>query len=151
MFIFKKILIVGAALLLTTAVNFSIANESSSSSVPATEGSLKLVMQGLLANTQQLTSAILTEDFTKIEDIAKNIAEHPKASMETRMKLMKAMGTDMLKFKANDNVVHDAAINMIKNAQRKNLTLIGDDFKTMIGGCVNCHADFKAKVSVILK
>ena len=148
---FKKLLIVGASLMLTTAVNFSIAHESSSLSDHATEGSLKLVMQGLLANTQDLTSAMLTEDFTKMEKIAKNIAEHPKPSRETRMKLMKAMGTDMAKFKANDNVVHDAAINIIKNAQQKNLTLIGDDFKTMIGGCVSCHVEFKAKVSAALQ
>jgi len=148
MFTLNKILIVGAILLLTTALNVANAKESTPS---AAEGSLKLVMQGLLVNTQQLTEAMLTNDFASIEAIAKTIADHPKPSMETRMKLMKAMGANMAKFKANDSVVHDAAVNMIKNAQQKNLQLIGDDYKTMIGGCLSCHGEFKAKVADILK
>ena len=149
MFTLKKLLIVSATLLLTTAVNISIAKESTTTA--ASEGSLKLVMQGLLADTQQLTTAIFNEDFAAIELVAKNIADHPKPSMATRMKLMKAMGADMAKFKANDGVVHGAAVDMVKNAQKKDIKAIGENFQTMIGGCLACHGEFKAKVSDILK
>ncbi|MBL4940622.1 MAG: cytochrome c [Colwellia sp.] len=117
----------------------------------AEQGSLKSVMQGLLTATQALTAAVLTEDFVMIEKAAKNIADHPKPSMATRMKLMKAMAADMTKFKANDDVVHHAAVNMVKNAQQQNIKLITDDFQKMIGGCIACHSEFKSKVSVILK
>ena len=67
------------------------------------------------------------------------------------MKLMKAMGTEMARFKANDSIVHNAAVNMTKNAQQKNIQGITDDFKTMIDGCVSCHSEFKTRVSAILK
>ena len=149
MFTLKKILLASSILAFTTIVNFSIASESDLSKASAVEGSLKLVMQGLLADTQQLTTAMLVEDFANIEKSAKNIADHPKASLATRMKLMKAMGTEMARFKANDMVVHNAAVNMTKNAQQKNIQGITDDFKTMIGGCVSCHSEFKAKVSAM--
>ena len=149
MFTFKKILITTSILMLTTAVNLSIADENPSSQPTAPEGSLKLVMQGLLADTQQLTAAMLIEDFANIEKNAKNIADHPKASLATRMKLMKAMGTEMARFKANDSIVHNAAVNMTKNAQQKNIQGITDDFKTMIGGCVSCHSEFKTRVSAM--
>ena len=85
----------------------------------AKEGSLKLVMQGLLKSTQQLTAGMLNEDFTLIAANAKIIADHPKPSMATRMKIMKAMGAEMVKFKANDDIVHSAAINIMTNAEQK--------------------------------
>ncbi|MDX2367372.1 MAG: cytochrome c [Colwellia sp.] len=154
----KKLLLASSLLILTTA-NFSIAKDAMSSEAinadivkeKAAEGSLKLVMQGLLKNTQQLTAAMLNEDFTSIEHQAKSIADHPKPSMATRKKLMKAMGTDMAKFKANDNIVHSAAVDIMKSAQQKNIKDVGENFKKMIGGCLSCHNSFKNKVSAILK
>jgi len=151
MFNLKKILITSSIIALIATVNFSSASENSLLKKSAAEGSLKLVMQGLLVDTQQLTSAMLTEDFTLIEKIAKNIADHPKPSMATRMKLMKAMGAEMGKFKANDGVVHGAAVAMVKSAQNKDIKAVGDNFQTMISGCLSCHGEFKAKISSILK
>lgn len=169
----KKLLLASSLLMLTTA-NFSIANDAVSSdtdssaakssdavsaktvnvNVPkgsAPEGSLKLVMQGLLKDTQALTSAMLNEDFALIAIQANNIADHPKPSMETRKKLMKAMGSDMAKFKANDNIVHGAAVEIMKSAKQKNIQGVGENFKKMIGGCLSCHSAFKNRVSAILK
>ncbi len=138
-------------LILITVANFSIANEKGISKESAAKGSLKLVIQGLLVDTPQLTAVMLTEDFVKIEKVAKNIVDHPKPSMATRMKLMKAMGSDMAKFKANDGVVHGAAVAMVENAQNKDIKAVGANFQTMISGCLACHGEFKAKVSDILK
>lgn len=159
----KKLLLASSLLMLTTA-NFSIANDAAISAakssdalsakavkVNAPEGSLKLVMQGLLKDTQSLTSAMLNEDFTLIATQANNIADHPKPSMATRKKLMKAMGSDMAKFKANDNIVHSAAVDIMKSAKQKNIQDVGENFKKMIGGCLSCHSSFKTRVSAILK
>ena len=163
MLTYKKWLLASSLLILTTA-NFSIANDTVDSDKVSTdvistdiaktnanEGSLKLVMQGLLKNTQQLTAAMLNEDFTSIEYQAKKIADHPKPSMATRKKLMKAIGTDIAKFKANDNIVHGAALDIVTNAQQKNIMGVGENFKKMIGGCLSCHNSFKNKVSEMLK
>ena len=151
MFTIKKTLIVSSILVFTAIANISLANDSSSLKASAPEGSLKLVMQGLLVDTQQLTSAMLTDDFVNIEKTAKKIANHPKPSMATRMKLMKAMGADMAKFKANDSVVHGAAVAMVHSAQKKDIKAVGESFQTMIVGCLSCHGEFKTKVTAILK
>ncbi len=141
----KKSLMVGSFLMLSSMSTHIVANEI------APEGSLKLVMQELLDNTQQLTGAMLKEDYVLMETLSKSIADHPKPSMATRMKLMKAMGADMMQFKKNDGVVHGAAVNMIKAAQEKDIKSVGENFQIMINGCLSCHAQFKSRVSDILK
>jgi len=147
----KKRLLATALVILMTA-NISIANDAVISDViNAKEGSLKLVMQGLLKDTQALTSAMLNEDFALVAVQANNIADHPKPSMAIRKKLMKAMGADMVKFKANDDVVHNAAVAIMKNAEQKNIKGVNENFNKMIGGCLSCHRLFKNKVSAIFK
>ena len=159
----KKVLLASGLIFLTTA-NFSIASDVASSdklmanalntkaaTVSAAEGSLKSVMQDLLKETQQLTAAMLNEDFTLVAASAKNIADHPKPSMATRKKIMKAMGPKMAKFKANDDVVHSAAVNIVTSAQQKNISGVSEHYKKMIDGCLSCHSMFKSEVSAILK
>ena len=146
MLINKKLLLATSLVILTT-VNVSMANDT----VKAPEGSLKLVMQGLLKDTQELTAAMLNEDFTLIATKAENIADHPKPSMATRMKIMKAMGADMAQFKANDEIVHKAALDIMTNAQQKNIDGVGENYKKMIGGCLSCHSQFKDSVSALFK
>jgi len=146
MLINKKLLLATSLVILTT-VNVSMANDT----VKAPEGSLKLVMQGLLKDTQELTAAMLNEDFTLIATKAGNIADHPKPSMATRMKIMKAMGADMAQFKANDEIVHKAALDIMTNAQQKNIDGVGENYKKMIGGCLSCHSQFKDSVSALFK
>ena len=159
----KKWLLASSLLILTTA-NFSIAidtvdSDKVSTDVTSTDiakanankGSLKLVMQGLLKNTQQLTAAMLNEDFPLIAANARVIADHPKPSMATRMKIMKSMGSDMAKFKSHDGVVHGAAVDIVTNAEQQNITGVEEHFKKMIGGCLSCHSEFKNRVSDILQ
>ena len=145
----KKSLITSTLLLLasTTTVSFAHNHEASQQSV--TPQDLKTVMQGLLKDTHLLTTAMLTENFTVIELAASNIANHPKPPMQVRKKLMMAMGADMAKFKANDNIVHGAAVAMVESAQNKDIKAVGKNYQTMIGGCLSCHAEFKTKVSGI--
>ena len=145
MFSMKKKLTLGLFITLTSISAYTATNNV------APEGSLKLVMQGLLKDTQQLTAAMLTEDFVLIEKLSGNIAKHPKPSMATRMKLMKAMGSDMAKFKANDDVVHSAAVAINESAQQQDIKAAGEHFKKLIGGCLSCHVDFKNRVADILK
>lgn len=144
-----KTLVISSLLVLTGLSNTLQANNTDL--IQAKEGSLKQVMQGLLIDTQQLTKAMLMEDFKTIETLANNIANHPKPSLATRMTLMKAMGKEMANFKSNDDVVHGAAVAMAKNANQQDLKAIAENFQTMIGGCISCHSEFKTKVAAILK
>ena len=147
----KKTLLLSSIIAFTTVANISIAKDSNLPKLTAKEGTLKRVMQGLLTDTQQLTKAMLMEDFATIETLANNIANHPKPSLATRMTIMKTMGEEMVKFKSNDEVVHGAAVAMAKNANNKDIKAITENFQTMIGGCMSCHSEFKTKVSAILK
>jgi len=150
MFKFKKVLLVSLVLSLSS-VSTQLWAVDAVTSTSAKEGSLKLVMQGLSLDTEKLLEAILTEDFPLIESYAEKIADHDKPSMEIRKKLMKAMGVKMAKFKANDDVVHHAAVDIVNDAKNKDMTAIGKNFQVMIGGCLACHGEFKAEVSEILK
>ncbi|PCI60416.1 MAG: hypothetical protein COB35_09215 [Gammaproteobacteria bacterium] len=114
------------------------------------QDTLKIIMQGLLKNTHKITQGIVLHDFALIEKAAKNIAEHPKPSMMTRMKLVKAMGADMGKFKTKDDVVHHSSVNLIKAAQQKDMPAIQQEYQIMINGCVACHNEFKERVAKIL-
>ena len=152
MLIQKTTLLVSSFLILAMS-NFVSANVGASHETvqkTAADMSLKQVMQGLLLDTQQLTEAMLNEDFKLIAEKANKIANHPKPSMNIRKKVMKALASDMLKFKANDIVVHTAAVEIANSAKQKNITGVGENFNKMIGGCLSCHRLFKNKVSVIL-
>jgi cytochrome c556 len=155
----KKKRVLATSFLMLITANFANANNAEVSNTAsdeiakniATEVSLSMVMQGLLIDTQQLTAAMVNEDFTLIAMKANNIAKHPKPSMATRMKIMKALGADMAKFKSNDIVVHNAAVDISKNAEQKNIMGVAENYKKMIGGCLSCHSAFKNRVGAILK
>ena len=111
----------------------------------------KKVMQGLLVDTQNITKGIVLTDFTLIEKSAKKIVDHPKPDLAIRMKIVKALGSDMGKFKAKDNVVHKSAVNLLKAAKLKNMEAVTQEYQALINGCLGCHSQFKDKVAAALK
>lgn len=139
------------AVLVATVLSFSsvelIAQEE------ASEGSvnkLQLVMQGLLKDSQQLTTGIFYEDFAKIEQAAKNIADHPKPGMPTMKKVIGYLGKEMPTFKGLDMKVHDTAVDIGKAAGEKNISAVITSYHQLIDGCQSCHSQFKQRVSKIL-
>ncbi len=111
----------------------------------------KKVMQGLLVDTQNVTKGIVLTDFALIEKSAKKILKHPKPDLAVRMKMVKALGSDMGKFKAKDDVVHSTAVSLLKAAQSKNMKAVTQAHQALINGCLGCHSQFKDKVSAALK
>jgi cytochrome c556 len=151
MVLLNKSLIAIALFSITSLSSSSFAHNTVKSLPTAEEGSLKLIMQELLKDTKQLTQAMLTEDFALMAETAGRIADHPKPSLATRKKLMKAMGAEMGKFKVHDNVVHGSAVTIVEKAQQKDLQAVSANFNKMISGCTSCHAAYKVRVSGLLK
>jgi cytochrome c556 len=145
----NNVLLVTLTLMITTSL-YALADSSTKSAEILANVTLKSVMQGLLKETQQLTQGIILQDFSLIAQSASKIADHPTPSMMTKIKLMKALGTDMVKFKSKDDVVHNSSVAIVKYAQEKNLAAIQQKYQIMIDGCVACHSEFKEKVASIL-
>lgn len=138
-------------LIFTSLIILSLSALPSLANNTASEVTFKTVMQGLLTDTQNITEGIVLEDFTLIEKAATNIVDHPKPDLAIRMKLVKAMGSQMGKFKAKDTVVHDSAVALVKAAQAKNMDAVTQEYQTLINGCLACHTSYKEKVANILK
>ncbi len=138
-------------LIFTSLIIFSLSSLPSLAKNTTSEVSFKTVMQGLLTDTKNITEGIVLEDFTLIEKAAKNIVDHPKPDLAIRMKLVKAMGSEMGKFKAKDTVVHNSAVALVKAAQAKKIDAVTQEYQTLINGCLGCHASYKEKIANILK
>jgi cytochrome c556 len=112
---------------------------------------LRLVMQGLLEDAQQITAGIFLQDFSKIELAANKIANHPTPGMATKTKLVASLGPEMGKFKQFDSVVHDTAIVIATAAGEEDMASAITAYHQLIDGCQACHGEFKQRVAKILE
>ena len=113
--------------------------------------SLKVIMQGLLNDTKMITEGIFLENYPMIEKGAKQIAQHPQVPMETRKKLLKALGSEMGQFKGFDMKVHNTAVSIAQAAKNNNMEAILSNYHQLIDGCQYCHESFKQRTVEILK
>lgn len=107
---------------------------------------LKIVMQGLGANMARLMGGLWFERWWVVEQEAKKIADHPRASKQELARIKKILGKDMPKFVAQDKVVHDAALRLHKIAGKGDTTAILRELGTIQKGCVDCHATFRKRL-----
>jgi len=112
---------------------------------------LRLIMQGLLEDTQQIAAGIFLQDFSKIALAANKIAHHPAPGMVTKTKLIASLGPKMGQFKQFDSVVHDTAIVIATAANEEDMTAAMTAYHQLIDGCQACHSEFKQRVTKILE
>ena len=112
---------------------------------------LKEVMQQLLEDTKLLTEALISEDYKLIAESADRIANHQMADKETRMKLAKSFGPEMMQFKGFDMKVHNAATEINKDAVTQDMNSILTNYSILIKGCQSCHNSFKERAITVLK
>ena len=98
-----------------------------------------------------ITEGIFLENYPMIEKGAKQIAQHPPVPMETRKKLLKALGSEMGQFKGFDMKVHDTAVSIAQAAKDNNMEAILSNYHQLIDGCQYCHESFKQRAVEILK
>lgn len=111
----------------------------------------KLVMKGLLSNTKMITEGIILRDFALVEFAADGIVNHSKPAMSERKKLMKALGSDITKFKGFDHIVHSGAMKIKEAAKEKNMVTVIAEYQTLITGCQSCHGTFRDELSKALR
>ena len=66
------------------------------------------------------------------------------------MKLAKAFGPEMLKFKGFDMKVHNSATAINKATETKDMQSILSNYSILIEGCQSCHNGFKDRVVTLL-
>ncbi len=141
----KRLILIGSLLGISSGNLIAQENTSETSS-----NKLQLVMQGLLTDSQQLTAGIFYEDFVKIEQAAKNIADHPNPGKPTMKKVMGHLGKEMPTFKGLDMKVHNTAVDIVKAAGEKDMQAVVASYHQLIDGCQSCHSQFKQRVSKVL-
>ncbi len=133
---------------LTLAIGLSFMGASSQtlaetpidSSEPLT---LRGIMQQLDKEMQNVTAAISSEDWAKVERSAAWIADHPRPSMAERKRIMGFLGSDAGKFKGSDKKTHEAALALRKAAASKNGHSVIVEFATLQKTCLSCHQNFR--------
>jgi len=111
---------------------------------------LQLVMQGLLNDSLLLNQGIFYQDFAKIEQSAKDIANHPTPGIGTMKKVKSHLGTEMVNFKGFDIMVHDTAVKINEAAVKKDIEAVKSAYHELLNGCLSCHIQYKERISKIL-
>jgi cytochrome c556 len=111
---------------------------------------LKAIMQGLRNDLVEISDGLLTDDFTKVENGARSIAEHPQIAPEQVKLVAAALGPEMAAFKQLDNVVHDLSLEIAAAAKTLDRDAVIVSYQRMIEGCLNCHHTYKEHVAAVL-
>lgn len=104
---------------------------------------LQKIMQDLGTNMQTISDGISREDWALVEKNARQVADHPRPSMDEKKRIMAYMGDKMATFKGYDIKTHNAARELSTHAAQKN----GDDIITAFAAlqktCLACHENFR--------
>ena len=108
--------------------------------------SLQEIMQGLRNNLVEISDGLLTDDFTKVAQGAKSIAEHPRIAPAEVKLVAAALGPEMAAFKQLDTLVHDLALEINAAAKALDRDAAVSGFQRMTKGCLDCHSTYKERV-----
>lgn len=117
---------------------------------PASDGSLKQIMQQLGQDYSRLNQAILVENFDAAANFAHAIAYHEKPSLGQRMKILRELGSEMPEFKSADDKVHELAIKIEEAAKAKDVPLLIQHQSQMLSACMGCHTSYRSKIVDLL-
>jgi len=140
----RKIILACLATVMLSAVNSWAAE-------PASDGTLKKIMQQLGHDYSSLNHAILVENFDAAANSAHSIAYHEKPSLGQRMKILSKLGSEMSAFKNADEKVHGLAIKIEEAAKAKDMPLLIQHQSQMLSACMGCHTIYRSKIVNLLE
>jgi uncharacterized membrane protein len=109
------------------------------------------MMRLLLSDMYKVNDVIYTENYKRIEQGARSIADHP-AMTEIDKNLVKfALGKEIKRFVKFDMVVHHQADSMAKAAQQNKMNEVLRHYNIVQRGCVDCHSNYRTKIIEIRK
>jgi len=110
--------------------------------------SLKTIMQLLMLDMQTIDVGIWYENYQTIRSGAENIVNHPKIPVEERERIKAILGQNNMKaFAAYDQLVHDHADSLVKEAEAEEMELILKRYNIIQKGCVDCHTSFRKPIT----
>ncbi len=112
----------------------------------ADELTFRDVMQGLAQEMERVNAALFVEDFATLAAAAEAIADHPSPSLAERRRVMMALGPGMVKLKAADTVVHDAAQALRAAAEAGDMESALVHQHSVMKGCIACHDAFRSRL-----
>lgn len=111
---------------------------------------LKKIMQDLQSDSALVVEGLLIDDFVSVADAAARIVNHPRIPPEQVALVAAELGAQMPTFKQLDTLVHNTALSIGAAAQEGDSNSIAANFKSMLDGCLACHAAFRQRVSEVL-
>ncbi len=119
--------------------------ETPSSSEPGQPKTLLEAMVNLGQEMQNITTGIVSENWSEVEKSALHIADHPRPPMSERMRIMSFLGSDKSKFKNYDKKTHATARIIAKAAADHDGARVISEFAILQQSCLNCHQNFRKK------
>lgn len=116
------------------------AHESAEGAKPIIE-----IMQGMNADLNRLTDAIVMENFQLITSAAHNIVNHPDINQEDLHNLFERLGPRKDAFIACDTAVHNLARDIAKAGEQENMGLVLEKYSAMLSKTVECHREYRIK------
>lgn len=104
------------------------------------------IMANLQADMTRLEQALWVEDYPMVATAARAIADHPHVPPDEAARIARVLGGDMVRFKALDGEVHDAAVRLSEHAARGEVEGVLTADAALRRGCVGCHGEFRERV-----
>lgn len=112
----------------------------------AQAGALTRVMQAMEADYQALSEALLREDYTRAEQAANRLADHPTPSFSEKLALVGRLGTAAGRFRELDSQLKQAATDISAAAQAESLEAMSQGFHRLTDSCLACHRQLGDRV-----
>lgn len=135
--------IIIATIVLITGITFLGFSQSQQ---PKTQPLIPM-MRMLLADMQTVDQGIYNENYKLIAKGADDIANHPKMTQEDKQTIKKTLGKEIKEFVAFDMTVHHHADSMRLAALQENMQQVLRHYRIVQQGCVDCHSNYREKVS----
>lgn len=104
------------------------------------------MMRLLLSDMYTVDEGIYTENYKKIEEGARSIAEHPVMTEEDKKLVKSSLGEKMKQFVDFDMVVHHHADSIATAARRQNMNEVLRHYRIVQQGCLDCHSNFRSQI-----
>lgn len=104
---------------------------------------LRGIMQDLGRHMETITQALAREDWTRIEETAPLIADHPQPPFMEKARILTYVGTNMRRFKRHDQKTHEAAQALGQAAGKQDGQAVAAALQTLQGRCNDCHQEFR--------
>ena len=105
--------------------------------------SLSEIMLVLLAESEQVKTSILDENYVVMQLAAQNIVQYSKAPTNVMVKLVEKFGVNVMHYKDLETNMYYQAKSLLKAVKQKNNQQVLLLYRQMLQQCHDCHAVFQ--------